>query len=260
MEANKKMNKKKLVAVGSMVSLVILLLLGLSADNHPVDIPEIIEGSGDNIIFPTTSEDVLFTPTPPPPSNGGDHIGSEIPTPTPTQVVTQDGGFRTGPSGGSSGNAGGYILPTLVPTPIQTLETESPELLICDQYGDNCRDKGDTTPILDIYGICPGEEGYEVIGLKNDGDDPGNAIMKFYNVAGDLSNYLNFTIFVNDGEPVTSGSLVSLDNQNIELGYIGVGEVLAVKVCWEILPQTGNEAQGATATFDLNFSLSEIEI
>ena len=234
--------KKKIIAI-----LLALLLLG-----------------GLGYYYANQSEDIE-PPEPP--------IPTPIPTPTPTPTLSGPGVTVTTPEitptptprygrGGrrGSGGGGGVIAtptptPTLMPTPTPTPEPEGHDLLVCNEdYV--CRPEGTTEPLLEGSNLMPGmDKECKVMSLKNNGTENKTAYMKFYNVNGDLAEYLVFAVVVteNGAGLKAEGNLTTLNNQEIELGNIAGGDFSRMRICWLLPSETPNEAQEKPVTFDMDF-------
>lgn len=229
--------KKKIIAI--LLALLLLGGLGYYYANLPEDyVPPIPP-------VPTPTPMPTPTPTPSEPA-----VTVTTPEPTPTPATSHP--RRYGKGGGGGGGA--VITPIPTPTP-----SETHALLVCDDQK-VCRPEGCIEPLLQGSNLMPGMDiDCKVMHLKNNGSDNGTAYMKFYNVNGTLADWLGFGVIVteNGADPKAEGNLTSLNGQDIELGEIGAGDYLRMRICWRLIDETPNEAQDGTVSFDMRFRLED---
>ena len=207
------------------------------------------------LLKPSDIEITTFIPIPTPeptpeptviPLPGGNIVTpTPTPEPTPTPMIFGSTYSRRGSGSGGGSSGGGGSTPTPTPTPT----SEKPILLICDKLCVDCRDKGTTEPIFEIQGLTPGKNDTETIGLKNIGTKTGDAYIMFYDVDGELSDHLYFSI------AGINKSLIELDGENIFLGNINIDVCLPVEIMWNLSIEPGNIVQGKTVSFDMKFEL-----
>ncbi|MFA5871318.1 MAG: hypothetical protein WC858_01220 [Parcubacteria group bacterium] len=131
---------------------------------------------------------------------------------------------------------------------------------------------------LGLDKLRPGSSGEQIFDIKNVGDVPGSATIKFDKTAGSsvLADNLIVTVHYDDDndnagwEEVTHGPLSAWNHNTYQLGPINgnpanddgnlVGSMASVKVAWSIpFSSVGNSIMGQSVTFNTTFGLDQIE-
>ena len=137
------------------------------------------------------------------------------------------------------------------------------------QVGGN--DDPDVSVYFSVGDVKPGDSGNVNIELNNTGSLGGNVYIHFKNVVdspgetpepeptpdyGELSQHLYIKVKV-DGDVKVEGYLSDIACNEYELGPLNAGGSLTVTVEWSIPSDVGDEIQGDSVSFDMEFILKQ---